>query len=265
MDERDDCAFSSSLAGRVRGRIPMAKVPLWYQAPRNRARERSLWAIMSVVLLAFVALAGTIFAYYFLPNPDLLTSMETENRPNQIRHIEFADTELLVPARLLSRVKNRPLRGIYQVDLHFAWPYRADAEMIRPEDIKDYSNYILVSLIEKPAGYSQQDKFRLIYPAYLDGAPRAATSNLRQYSFRADSPYASLNIFTAHAGEEFIVYTCDKQASSLGPRLCERTYPLNDSIAIRYRLAFEHLANWFKIESTVNQLIDDIVHFKNSG
>ncbi len=224
-----------------------------------------MWVIVAALVLAFVALAGTIFAYYFLPNPDLLTSLEADRHPDRIHHVEFADTELLIPARVLSRIKSRPLRGVYQVDLHFAWPYRADAEIIRPEDIKDYSSYVLVSLIERPTGYSQEDKFRLIYPAYLDGAPRAAVSNLRQYRFRTNSPYASLDIFTARTNASLIVYTCDKQASSLGPRLCERTFALNDRIAVRYRLAFEHLASWYKIDSTVNQLINGMVHFRSNS
>jgi hypothetical protein len=247
------------------GHIHMAKTPSWYRAPRNRAKERSLLAIVAVVLLAFVALAGTIFAYYFVPNPDLLTSLDADRLPDRVQHVEFADTELLIPARVLSRIKTRPLRGVYQVDLHFAWPYRSDADIVRPEDIKDYSNYVLVSLIETPEGYTQADKFRLIYPAYLDGAPRPAVSNLRQYTFRSGSPYASLDIFTARSGDSLIVYTCDKQASSLGPRLCERTYPLNERISLRYRLAFENLASWFKIDATVNQLIDGMVHFRSGG
>ncbi len=237
-------------------------MPAWYQSKRNKVRERSLAAILAVTLMAFVGLAGIVFAYYFFPNPDLLSTLKEDNSdPGRAIHIEFENTELLIPARLIARLKTRTLRGLQQVDLHFAWPYDEQAKPVRPEDIKDHSNYVLVSLIKRQPGMAEAEKFDKIYTNYFAGPPTAAVSNLRKYTFAPTAPYASIDLFVGQLPDNRVYLTCSKEASSLGPRLCERLIMINDTIAARYRFAVEHLPEWFKIEATVQQIITQIVYF----
>lgn len=246
----------------------MAKVPAWYQSQRNRGRERSVAAILSIALMAFVGVSGIVFAYYFYPNPDLLSMLEEPNSdPNRAIHIEFENNDLLIPVRLIARVKTRTLRGVQQVDLHFAWPYDDNAKAVRAEHIKDHSNYILLSLIKNSAQFTEADKFEKIYTNYFAGPPTAAVSNLRKYKFSADSPYASIDLFVGQLPTQWVYLTCSKEASSLGPRLCERLIEIDSRIAARYRFAFEHLPDWFRIDAVVTQIVKQMVHLhaKQSG
>ena len=241
----------------------MAKMPAWYQTQRNKARERSVAAILAIALMGFVGLSGIVFAYYFFPNPDLLSALkEDSSEPGRAIHIEFENTELLIPARLIARLKTRTLRGLQQVDLHFAWPYDEQAELVRPEEIKDHSNYMLVSLIKQPPGFTEAEKFEKIYTTYFAGPPTAAVSNLRKFTFDPAAPYASIDLFVGQLPDNRVYLTCSKEASSLGPRLCERLIVVNAEIAARYRFAIEHLPEWFKIEATVQQIINQMVYFK---
>ena len=69
----------------------MATQPSWYQDPRSKMRERSVGVMALIAILCFVAVAGTIFAYYFLPNPDLLLSRdEAEARNKKLRARQHA-------------------------------------------------------------------------------------------------------------------------------------------------------------------------------
>ena len=243
------------------GSLTMAKIPAWYEEKRNRVRERSLIAFVAMGLMAFMALAGTIFAYYFIPNSDLLSSLNEDTNRNQVVHLDFQNSELVIPAKFITRIKSRALRGTQQVDLLFPWPYDPEANVPRPEDISDYTNYIIISLIPRPSGFTEKEKFHKIYATYFAGPPAPAVSNLRHYSFGKDTPYAGINLYLGQLNNAPVFIICAKQRSSLGPRLCERVAHINDRLSARYRFANKQLVDWFKIDITARQIINQMVHF----
>ncbi len=244
----------------------MAKVPDWYQSRNRKVRERSLTALFGIVLAIFVGLSGIVFAYYFLPDSAGLSVLDERNSdPDRLVFIEFEDSEIVVPANLISRIKSRTLRGVQQIDLQFAWPYAPGAPAVKPEDIKDYSNYVLVSIIRRPEGFSDQERFDKIYKTYFAGSPRPSVSNLWHYAFLPQSPYASIDLYLGQLQKDSVFITCAKEASSLGPRLCERLISVNDRLTLRYRFAFEHLRDWHRIEATIGQIINQVFHFKANG
>ena len=82
---------------------------------------------------------------------------------------------LILPARLVARIKSATLRGIRQVDLNFRWPYDPAAKRVRPENIKEHSDYVLVSIIKRPEGFSEMERFSKIYKTYFAGPPSASS------------------------------------------------------------------------------------------
>ena len=90
---------------------------------RQRSRERSLAALALFALMVFMALAGVVIAFYFLPNPALLLGGET--KPDAGRRVapSVAGVDFAVPETLLARVYAALLGAAARIDHMFSWPY----------------------------------------------------------------------------------------------------------------------------------------------
>lgn len=237
--------------------------PSWYEEPRNRMRERSVGVLALIGLASFVAIAGVIFAYYFLPNPDLLFgSNESDTRTRKLLHVVLEDAELLVPSNLIARVKKRTMGRVQQVDLEMPWPFDPNAEIAAPEEITDHSNQLILTFMPTPLEPSVAERFAGIYKPYLSGAPARMTSGLQRYSFATSSPYADIEYYVGKSGNTAIYIKCELRASSLGPKLCSHTMKASALTSLRYRFARHHLSQWREIDRTARHLLSQILHLR---
>ncbi len=237
--------------------------PSWYEDPRTRMRERSVGVIALIGLLGFVTVAGTIFAYYFLPNPDLLLGAgDNDPRKRKLLQVALADIELLVPSNLVARVKKRTLGGVHQLDLEISWPYDPNVKAPPPEEITDHSNQLLLTFLPKPLGPSEQERFAGIYRPYIAGRPTKMQAGLHRYVFATSSPYADIEYYIGKIGSSAVFLKCELRASSLGPKLCSNTLQASDKVSLRYHFARKHLADWREIDHTVRQLLLQIIHLR---
>ena len=82
---------------------------LLYAQLRNTQRvslkQRSIWVIMSIMLIGFIASAGTIMAYYFLPNQDLLFGeRKSAGSMDKLIHVEYEGDEYIIPEPFVRQV-----------------------------------------------------------------------------------------------------------------------------------------------------------------
>ena len=141
-------------------------------------------------------IAGGIFAFYFLPNPDLLFKSATEKfTESSLQSIELQDGSLLVQSNLVARVKRRPLGGVIKVDLQIPWPYDPTVPVPRPEDATRLENYLLVAIEPVDNNLISTERFKKIYIHYFDGPAKNDVTGLLHFLFRKDSPYADRELF----------------------------------------------------------------------
>ena len=192
--------------------------PTWYEDRRDKLRERSVGVIALVALSGFVVIAGTIFAYYFLPNPDLIMGTnEGDTRSRELLQLTIEDAELVVSSQLVARVKKRTLGSVQQVDLEVPWPFDPTAQLSPPEHLKDHSNQLILSFLPTPPDLTVQERFAGIYKPYIARSHSGAPAGLRHFVFSTESPYANIEFFVGRIGNSEIHIQCELRVSSLGP------------------------------------------------
>jgi hypothetical protein len=226
---------------------------------RRRVRERSVGLFIFFFLIGFVIFSGTILAYYFIPNPDLLfSSAEEDQRPrNRLVQISLAGSEFYVPASILKRVKRRVFGTVDQIDVQIPWPYDHLAVISGTlEDTADIRDWVLITLIPRQNRIPPDDRYASVDRYYFAGPPTEEPKGLLRYDFKADSAYKDLQLFVdKRSGGKPAAIRCDLKASSLGPILCERELPAAAGITARIRFARTHLEDWQEIEAIAGNVI----------
>lgn len=230
-------------------------------------RERSVGVLVLVAIASFVAVAGTIFAYYFLPNPDLLLGKgDNDPRTRELTHVALEDVELLIPSNLVARVKRRALGGVRQVDMEIPWPFDPNAVISPPELVTDHTNQLILTFMPTPSQLTAVERFSGIYRPYITHRPTKAQAGLSRYAFSTSSPYADIEYYVGNIGSTTLYIKCELRASSLGPKLCSNTIQASPKTSLRYRFARDHLAHWREIDHTARQLLLQLTHnSKTSG
>jgi len=235
--------------------------PSWYEEPRNRMRERSVGVLVLLALASFVAVAGSIFAYYFLPNPDLLLGKgDNDPRTRKLTHIKLEDIELLIPSNLVARVKRRALGGVRQVDMEIPWPFDPNATIPPPEEVTDHTDQLILTFMPRTSELSFTERFDGIYRPYITHRPTKVEAGLSRYPFSTNSPYADIEYYVGKIGSTTLYIKCELRASSLGPKLCSNTIKVSPKTSLRYRFARNHLAQWRDIDHTARQLLLQLTH-----
>ena len=239
----------------------MTNQPSWYEDPRDKMRERSVGVIALVLLFGFVAIAGTIFAYYFLGDEDLLLGKAPDDpRNRKFLRVGIEDVELVIPSKLISRVKKPTLRGVSKIDLEIPWPYDPSKEITPPEEVTDHANQIFLTFMPTPNEPTAAERFSGIYQPYIAAQPQQTSNGLYRYSFSTSSPYADIEYYAGRIGNSTIYIKCELRASSLGPQLCSNFLKVSPQTVLRYRFGRQHLSQWREIDKTARDLLHQMVH-----
>ncbi len=226
---------------------------------RRRLRQRSLGLIVLLFLGAFMLASGTILAFYFIPNPDLLLSSKGGEKPpgNRLVHLSFLDSDFYVPQSILKRAKRRLLGTVEQIDVQIPWPYDHLAVISGSVELTgDIRNWVLLTFVPNPDRVPPDERVATSDRYYFAGPGEKDRSGLTRYDFKADSPYRDLQLYVQESGPgSRRVIRCDLNASSLGPILCEREVPATDKITARIRFARTNLEDWQDIEQVSRRVI----------
>jgi hypothetical protein len=218
----------------------------------QRARERSLAALVLFVTMLFFGLAGLLLAIYFVPNPKLLFGRGEVGQPTDAKiTATLEDRSFTMPEPVVAEVSQTLLGKVERIDLKLPWP-RPREKMTKVQTLPaDLSDWILVTLEPREGRTALEDRLVPIYSNFLEPAGEK-DGDLTRRSFQADSPYADSELFVS---AESRVIRCDKNPSVLGPIICERFIPLSDGIMARIRFARERLSEWKEIEQTSRALL----------
>ncbi len=226
---------------------------------RRRLRQRSLGLIVLVLLGAFMLASGTILAFYFIPNPDLLLASKSGEKPpgNRLVRLSFLESDFYVPQSMLKRAKRRLLGTVEQIDVQIPWPYDHLAVISGTVELtSDIRNGVLLTFVPNPDRVPPDERAATSDRYYFDGPGEKDRSGLIRYDFKADSPYRDLQLYVQETGPDSRrVIRCDLKASSLGPILCEREIPATDKITARIRFARTNLEDWQDIEQVSKRVI----------
>jgi hypothetical protein len=226
---------------------------------RQRFRQRSLGVIGLLLLVAFMIASGIIFAFYFVPNPDLLlSSKDGEKAPsNRLVHLSFLESDFYVPQSILKRAKRRMLGTVDQIDVQIPWPYDHLAVISGKVQLTgDIREWVLLTFVPNPDRVPPDERVLTSDRYYFSGPGEKDRAGLLRYDFKPDSPYHDLQLYVHEdATGSRRVIRCDLKVSSLGPILCEREITVTEKITARIRFARTNLEDWQEIERVSQSVI----------
>jgi hypothetical protein len=220
----------------------------------QRRRERSLGIILLFVLMTFFSLAGVVLAIYFVPNPSLLFGRPEIGAPSTaVVEATLEDTKFTLPETIVAKIDKPILGNTTRIDLRLPWPFDRQQLNIVHALPTDLQNWVLVTLEPRLGRTGLEERMEPIYSVYLD-SDKGEEAGLVLRKFKPDSPYTDSELLVAPSGE---VVRCDKKPSVLGPIICERLWPLGDSVIVRVRFSRQRLAEWKDMDETAQILLKE--------
>lgn len=217
----------------------------------RRSRERSVAAIALLTVMLFIVLSGMVLAFYFVPNPALLTGAPVKPSPNRLIESQLEDTTFFIPETLVARLDRKLLGSVRRIDLRIPWPYQAGAAAPDSPDALD--DFILVTLEPRGGQKTHEELLRPIYSVYLAGPVPHSGHVLK--GFKPGSPYSDSELAIDARETPAAVTRCDTRASALGPILCERLVSVGAKLMARIRFAKSHIADWKGMDRTARDVI----------
>ncbi|MCP5082394.1 MAG: hypothetical protein GY948_11930 [Alphaproteobacteria bacterium] len=234
---------------------------LLYAQLRNTQRvslkQRSIWVIMSIMLIGFIASAGTIMAYYFLPNQDLLFGeRKSAGSMDKLIHVEYGGDEYVIPEPFVRQVHRTVIGGVKRIEVRVPWPYwSGDRKPIFADALNRLTGSLFISFEPRPDKLEPEERITRVYYRYFAGPPVATREGTQRYTFRSDSPYPFAELFKGALQGRQVIIRCEPGAERSGPSLCESEIPLNETTVARYRFHRSHLPEWRALDKTARELI----------
>ena len=234
---------------------------LLYAQLRNTQRvslkQRSIWVIMSIMLIGFIASAGTIMAYYFLPNQDLLFGeRKSAGSMDKLIHVEYNEDEYIIPEPFVRHVERTVIGGVKRIEVRVPWPYwSGDRKPIFADALNRLSGSLFISFEPRPDDLTPEQRIARVYYRYFAGAPVPTAEGTERYTFRSNSPFPFAELHKGTLNGRPVIIRCEPGSERSGPSLCESEIPLNQTTMARYRFHRSHLPEWRSLDKTARELI----------
>ncbi len=221
-------------------------------------RKHSIGILILLTLAGFILLTGSIIAYYFLPNQDLLLGeRKSAGSMNKLIHVEYGGDEYLIPEPFVRKVKRGVLGRIKRIDVRLPWPYwSGDRELIYADSMSDLTGSLFISFEPRQDNLTPEQRFSRIYFRYFAGPPVATPIGARLYVFASDSPYPQAELYLGAQRGRQVLIRCEPTGERLGPSLCESEIPLNSEVLARYRFHRSHMKDWRELDKMAHELIN---------
>ncbi len=221
-------------------------------------QKHSIGILILLMLAGFVLLTGSIIAYYFLPNQDLLLGeRKSAGSMNKLIHVEYGGDEYLIPEPFVRKVKRGVLGGIKRIDIRLPWPYwSGDRRLIYADSLSELTGSLFISFEPRKDNLTPEQRFSRIYFRYFDGPPVATPIGANRYVFASDSPYPQAELYHGALLGRQVLIRCEATGERQGPSLCESEIPLNSKVLARYRFHRSHMKEWRELDKTAHELIN---------
>lgn len=233
--------------------------PLPPPAPTKQAslRKRSLGVVLLLLFCGFIFAAGSILAFYFLPNPDLLFGeRRTAGSADKLLHVEFAGDEFVMPEPVVRTIERSVTGKVKRIELRVPWPF--SPERIRnldADELHKVTGSLFISFERNTRKISDAEHVDKVLKRYFVGRPMATTSGLVRYQFSPNSPYPDGELYIGALKGEQVIIQCEPDSGRYGPALCERAVELNKFLLARYRFHRNQLDRWRDVDATARELI----------
>jgi len=224
--------------------------------PRSFLRKRSVAVLLVLMVCGFFAVAGSIIAFYFLPNPDLLFGKSrTAGSADKLLHVEFVGDEFVMPEPVVRSIKRSLTGNVRRIELRVPWPFSVESiNQVAAEDLNKVSGSLFLTFEHNTKKLSALTHLDKILKRYFEGPPAPTASGLMRYTFKASSPYPNRELYIAALRGKQIIIQCEPDNGKRGPSLCERDLQINKSLLARYRFHRKYLSGWRQLEATAQEL-----------
>jgi hypothetical protein len=226
------------------------------QGYRSSLRKRSLGVVLSLLVCGFIFVAGSILAFYFLPNPDLLFGEKrSAGSADKLIQVEFSGDEFVMPEPVVRSIERSLTGKVRRIELRVPWPYSNEAvAQIEAEDLNKITRSLFLTFEHNIKRLPALTHLNKVLKRYFDGGPTSTESGLTRYQFKANSPYPESELYLAALrGKQFIIQ-CGPKGGKNGPSLCERDLQINKALLARYRFHRKYLGEWRQLEAKAQEL-----------
>jgi hypothetical protein len=223
-------------------------------APRGRRMKRgrpSLLALPVLLLIAGIAFALMVIAWLLWPRwPAPNVPVDAPSLPITVQGVTFN----IPPGAIRLKAQRKP--GMQdRVDLVFMWPSLTPPEE-RPVPVASSEGIDRVFLTIAAADNTLPpiERFRTIYPRYLDSSLGTTDSGLAVRPFRTGTPYQGEELLYESGNPERFLARCtrDGAAGAIGMCLYQRRVG-NADITVRFPR--EWLSDWPTVLSGIERLL----------
>ncbi len=220
-------------------------------------RRRSLGIVVLMLVCGFVFSAGSILAFYFLPNPNLLFGEEPlAGDADKLLHVEFRGDEFVMPEPVVRSIDRGVTGKVRRIELRVPWPFEAEKiKGLTASQLNELDGSLFISFEVSANKLTTADHFNKIIRRYVAGQPEATPSGLVKYQFSESSPYANEELFVGEFNGKQVNYRCARDDGKYGPSLCSRVIPVKEKLIARYRFHRQYLQDWIALEATSRELI----------
>lgn len=230
-----------------------------YALPSGRRRRRSRppgvarRLLVSISVLAVIALAGAPIAYILWPAPRAVPP-DAPSLPITIAGVTFN----VPPAAIRFKMQRRAGPQV-RVDLAFLWPSLEpppQAHAVTPADAPKVTERLFVTIAGNDGSLAPIDRLKTIYPRYLAPGPVMNLDGLLVRAFRSATPYQGEDLIYDPAAPERLLIRCTQPFGAM-PGTCLHERRLG-SADITVRFPRDWLNDWRATAAGIDRLVAKI-------
>ncbi|MGI9483156.1 MAG: hypothetical protein ACR2OR_12465 [Hyphomicrobiales bacterium] len=250
---------AQDLQGTMEQHWDELNTPIPPPSPTQKAslRKRSLGLVLLLLVCSFIFVAGSILAFYFLPNPDLLFGeRRTAGSADKLLHVEFAGDEFVMPEPVVRTIERSVTGNVKRIELRVPWPFAPERiRNLDADELHKVNGSLFISFERNTRKIGPGEHVDKVLKRYFVGRPMATNSGLVRYQFAPNSPYPDGELYIGALKGEQVIIQCEPDAGRYGPSLCERVVEVSRLLNARYRFHRNQLDRWREVDATARELI----------
>jgi len=228
--------------------------PVAYAATMGRRRRqgRGLIGRILVILAGLIVtgLAAAPAAYMLWPI-GAPVAPDAPSLPVSVGGVSFNVPPAAIRFKLQRKSGSHP-----RIDMTFVWPSLTPPDPSikpQPSDTPDVTDRLFVTIAASDSTLPPLERFKVIYPRYLDAAPVVGTDGLSTQVFRDGTAYQGEDLIHDPLRPEQFLLRCTR-LTSLTPPMCLHERRIGGA-EITVRFPREWLTDWRKVSEGIERLI----------
>jgi len=228
--------------------------PVAYAATMGRRRRqgRGLIGRILVILAGLIVtgLAAAPAAYMLWPI-GAPVAPDAPSLPVSVGGVSFNVPPAAIRFKLQRKSGSHP-----RIDMTFVWPSLTPPDPSikpQPSDTPDVTDRLFVTIAASDSTLPPLERFKVIYPRYLDAAPVVGTDGLSTQVFRDGTAYQGEDLIHDPLRPEQFLLRCTR-LTSLTPPMCLHERRIGGA-DITVRFPREWLTDWRTVSEGIERLI----------